>query len=279
MNIVLTCLKNFQEYILINIRQLIKLGHKSIYVITNSNLFSYFDEFKSQIIIINADELLDSYNFDSVSNLDNKFREGFWKLTSQRFFIIYEFMKKYDTTNVIHLENDVIIYYNCDELEKSIDKNYMYIPFDSYKRNIASIVYIPDSKVFKEILDKYNFNKNDMENFAIIREQTQLIKNFPIFKKEYCCNPEESFVSQNSELFPFIFDAAAIGQYLGGVDPRNISGNTEGFVNETCVIKYNKYSFYFKVINGIKKPFITINNNEFPIFNLHIHCKNLIKFY
>lgn len=278
MNIVLTCLKNFQEYILINISQLIKLGHKNIYVITNSNLITFFDNIKSYINIINADELIDSYNFNSTSSLDNNFRGGFWKLTSQRFFVIYEFMKKYDVNNIIHLENDVLIYYNCDKLENLVDKNYMYMPFDTYRRNIASIIYIPDAKVFKTILDKYNFNKNDMENFADIREQTKLIKNFPIFKQEYCCNDEELFVSQNSEAFTFIFDAAAIGQYLGGVDPRNILGDTTGFVNETCIIKYNKYSFNFKVIDGIRKPFIMIHNKEIPIFNLHIHCKNLIKF-
>jgi hypothetical protein len=39
MNIVLTCVGNFQDYILDNIRQLIRLNHENIYVITNSELF------------------------------------------------------------------------------------------------------------------------------------------------------------------------------------------------------------------------------------------------
>jgi hypothetical protein len=117
-----------------------------------------------------------------------------------------------------------------------------------------------------------------MENFANIKQKTGLIQNFPIFKKEYAINNEQMFVSNNSELFPYIFDAAAIGQYLGGVDPRNISGDTSGFINETCVIKYNNYKFNFNNVNGIKKPFIIVNDVVIPIFNLHIHCKNLIKF-
>ena len=265
MNIILTCLINFQEYILINIDQLIKLGHKNIYVITNNNLIPHFEEFKKHINIINADEFVDSYNFNSKSLLDDKFRCGFWKLTSQRFFVIYEFMLKYNITNVIHLENDVLIYYNCNQLENYINKNYMYIPFDTYTRNIASIVYIPDANLFKKILDKYNFNMNDMENFASISKETGLIQKFPIFNKEYIDNDEQLFVSSNSDKIPFIFDAAAIGQYLGGVDPRNISGNTEGFINETCVIKYNKYKILFKNCDGLKKPFIVINGNEYAI--------------
>ena len=75
-----------------------------------------------------------------------------------------------------------------------------------------------------------------------------------------------------------LFDAAAMGQYLGGVDPRNDQSVTVGFVNETCVVKYNNYTFYWIVINEIKKPFIQIDGNMIPIFNLHVHCKNLNKF-
>jgi len=273
MNIVLTCLTNFQDYILTNIDQLIRLNHKNIYVITNTQLFKYFDSYKSRITLINADTLNDSYNFNSTSSLDTNFRNGFWKLTSQRFFVVYEFMNKYSVENVIHIENDVLIYYNCDELLPLLNKNNVYIPFDTYRRNIASIVYIPSAIIFKIILDNYNFNVNDMENFAHIKQKTSIIQNFPIFKKEYALNDEQLFVSENSEIFPCIFDAAAIGQYLGGIDPRNKEGDTSGFVNETCVIKYDNYKFIFN-----KKPFIIINNISFPIFNLHIHSKNLNKF-
>lgn len=278
MNIVLVCINNFQEHILTNIKQLIRLNHKKIFIITNKQFFDCFSLYIENIILIAYDNLYDSFNFSEESSLDNSFRGGFWKLTSQRFFVIYEFMKKYNINNVLHIENDVLIYYNSDELEKYIDKKYMYIPFDSYYRNIASIVFFSDINIFKQILDYYDFNKNDMENFALINKKTGLIKHFPIFKQEYANNDEELFISSNSNIFPFIFDAAAIGQYLGGVDPRNINGNTEGFVNETCVIKYNKYNFLFKIIDGIKKPYIIIDNKEIPIFNLHIHCKNLQKY-
>jgi hypothetical protein len=278
MNIILTCLNNFQEYILVNIENLLKLGHKNIYVITNNNLMIHFNLLKSRIHLISYEDINDSYNFNSKTTLDNKFRNGFWKLTSQRFFTIYDFMNKNNLTDVIHIENDVLIYYNCDELIEYLDTKYMYIPFDSYKRNIASIIYIPNSEVYKKILDNYDLKKNDMENFSNIKFKTGLIQNFPIFKKEFSKNDEQIFVSTNSEKFPFIFDAAAIGQYLGGVDPRNIPGNTEGFINETCVIKYNNYNFIKKNINGINKPFIKIEEKEIPIFNLHIHSKNLLKF-
>jgi hypothetical protein len=279
MNIVLVCINNYQEYILNNIKQLITLGHYNIFVIIDLQMFPHFNEYNSKIKLIDINELNDdTHNFSVNSCLDRSFRNGFWHLTSLRFFYIYEFMKKYNVDNVIHLENDVPIYYNCNELNDYIDQNFMYIPFDSYKRNIASIMYIPNKEIFKIILDNYDFNKNDMDNFTNIKQKTKLIKNFPIFIKNKNLSDEQNFVSENSDTFPFIFDAAAIGQYLGGVDPRNDPSDTKGFINETCVIKYNKYKIWFEEINKIKKPFIQIEDKKIPIFNLHIHSKKLIDF-
>ena len=81
-------------------------------------------------------------------------------------------------------------------------------------------------------------------------------------------------------MFNSIFDAAAIGQYLGGVDPRNIPGDTTGFINETCVVNYSYYKFIWKfnLILNIYQPYILIDNIEILINNLHIHSKSLKKF-
>lgn len=138
-------------------------------------------------------------------------------------------------------------------------------------------MFIPTHVILKKILDNFNFNLNDMENFYYIKEKIGFIDNFPIFVNNNDTD-EHNFVTKNFDKFNYIFDAAAIGQYLGGVDPRNIPGNTKGFVNETCVINFDKYSFIWKFENNIIKPFIIIDNIKYPIFNLHIHSKNLKDF-
>ena len=282
MNVVLVCINNFQDYILTNISQLIKLKHDNIYVITNPEFFSKFDDFKTKVTLVNVNELDESYSYEKKNNLGDKdFRNGFSYLTSLRLFYIYELMSKYNINNVIHLENDVLIYYNCDEHLKSIlNDNFLYLPFDTYKRNVCSIMYIPNRDIYKQILDNYDFNISDMFNFSIIKEKTNLIKIFPIFIQNKNLSEEQNFVSTNSDMFPFIFDAAAIGQYLGGVDPRNDASHTIGFVNETCVIKYNNYKVWVEYDENEKrkKPFIIINDKVVPIFNLHIHSKHLGNF-
>lgn len=279
--LVLVSVGVFQEYILTNIRQLIRLGHDSIYVITDARFFGNFVDFVGRINLIDSGELCDTYRFADVCGLDKDFREGFWHATSSRFFYIYALMKRDDIRDVIHIENDVLLYYNCAILESRFDKTKMYLPFDSYSRSIASIVYIPSHDILKCVLDLYTYGENDMYNFPIIREQIpDKIDQFPIYRPLDSHMPEQNSVCTNFDLFNFIFDAAAIGQYLGGVDPRNCPGDTRGFINETCVIQYNKCSFLWFVCNdGITRPVAeTEGGVRVPIFNLHIHCKRLSDF-
>jgi hypothetical protein len=277
-NIVLTCINNFQDYILINIKQLLLLNHEHIYIITNRSFFNKFVEYNNKINLIAVEDIEDTYHFMQLSKMDKQFRGGFCALTSARFFYIYDFMRQYDVEHVIHIENDVLLYYNCDELKDKLNPRFVYLPFDSFRRNVASIMYIPNHSIFKSALDCYDINRFDMENFSEIRRQTQLIRNFPIFIDDLNEGMEYQFVTKNHDEFQFIFDAAAIGQYLGGVDPQNASGDTSGFVNETCIIKYNNYKFVWNLVAGMRKPFIQVDGILHPIFNLHIHCKNLGKF-
>jgi hypothetical protein len=146
-------------------------------------------------------------------------------------------------------------------------------------------MYIPDAAIFGQILNHYDYSKNDMYNFSIIRKKTDLIHQFPIFVEEDetaekgTSIGERAFVSRGWSRFgKYIFDAAAIGQYIGGVDPQNCATDSRGFVNETCVIKYNEEgTIVWKIENGIMKPFLRMKyDQEIPIFNLHIHSKQLV---
>lgn len=281
-SIVLVCLENFQDYILTNIAQLFKLGHIRIYVLTNRRLMCEFEALSDIVELVSVESLSDPFRFNEKSTLNREFRDGFWHLASARLFVLHSFMaSRPDIRNVIHIENDVMLYYNCDDtLSKSLlNESQVYIPFDTFERNIASIMYIPDAATFGKVLGCYDFGKNDMYNFSEIRGKTDLINTLPIFVGKDGDDSERAFVTRGFDKFGgFIFDAAAIGQYVGGVDPRNIYGDTRGFVNETCVIKYNdEGEIVWRLDAGFKKPFIKLRGSgvEIPIFNLHIHSKAL----
>ena len=166
------------------------------------------------------------------------------------------------------------------------------MPFDSYDRNVASIMYIPDSNILGRVLENYDYSKNDMYNFSKhcdikhcdIKhcdtkhcDRVSAVGTLPICVPIPGMTQEQLWVSRIFDS-PFIFDAAALGQMVGGVDPRNIGGDTRGFVNEECVIKYNDYGTIvwidFKPYYRLHMKGIALER-DIPIFNLHIHSKNL----
>ena len=95
MKIILICIKNFQEYILDNIKNLIDNGNTDIDVITEQSFFKNFQEFdKIGITLVDIKTLDDYYsnNFNKNSKLDKSYRGGFWHLCSLRLFYLYSYI-------------------------------------------------------------------------------------------------------------------------------------------------------------------------------------------
>jgi hypothetical protein len=215
-------------------------------------------------------------------------------------------MEKYHMENVIHIENDVVLYYNCDTLIERVERTKIYIPFNSFNINVISIVYVPKAELLRPLLMNWDMRMLDMNVFAIFkRMMPDLVDIFPIFKEqpEFAGDDVKRMVCYNFDRFGVVFDGNAMGQYLGGIDPQNIGGSTRstvGFVNADCCIKYDRYAFVWKemptvgggedgggnvddgkgerTVDMMKKPFLCVGGDEIPIFNLHIHSKNLAKF-
>ena len=271
MNIILVMLLNIQEYIIDNIKNMQNFQNNNIYVITEKRFENFFKDINIKLIFI-EDHIP---NFISIKNAcQNTIRNGFWEMTSYRFYALYMIMEIYNITNVIHLENDVVIYKNLDTFSlHSYDK--IIITMDAHNRCIPGIMYIPNYLLLKECYNNFNHRLNDMQNWAKCFHEKKFIDTFPIIDK----HNDFIFLSANFSHYKCIFDAAPIGQFLGGIDPRNDPKNTVGFVNETCEINYSIYQFIWKKdSNNNNIPYIVINNETIPIINLHIHSKNLKNF-
>ena len=182
-------------------------------------------------------------------------------------------MKQNNTTDIIHIENDVMIYDNLDNLKDKFNKDKIYLYFYNNETVVPGIMYINNYSNFKIILDNYDMNNNDMVNLGKFFN-TSFIEPFPIIS----IDNDENYFNKNFKFFNSIFDGAAMGQYLGGPDKRNDINADIGFINEKFIIKFNNYKFYWKKINELWNPYIEINNNLIKINNLHIHSKALEKF-
>jgi hypothetical protein len=58
------------------------------------------------------------------------------------------------------------------------------------------------------------------------------------------------FATAHGEGFRGVWDAAAYGQYLGGIDERNGAGRQIGFVNETSAFRTDQFTFSWDVSAG-----------------------------
>jgi len=269
MEIVLVSVGNFQDYLLYNIENLLNYNNNNITVIIDEKYNENLKKYNNKIKIVFVESLNSKYNY----NIHTKgFRNGFWYLSSLRFDIIYNYMKKFNISNILHIENDVLLFKNIDDIQFH-NKNKILLTMDSENRCIPGILFIPNFILLQKCL-KYFTKNNDMYSWAnAFNNLPDIIDTLPICFKQSETN-ELNIVTRNFNKYNVIFDAAAIGQYIDGIDPRNNNSNTRGFVNETCVIKYDKYKFKFYD----KKPYLIYGDKKIEIINLHIHSKNLKKF-
>ena len=276
MEIVLVMLNTFQEYILDAIQCLRKFNNHKIVVLTDCVMINIFQERNIKVVAVEG--FMPSYK-EYKAGLTNTFRDGFWQLALYRFKILQAYMRHHKKQSIIHIENDVLVYKNLSELNLS-SSNKILLTMDSKTRCIPGIMYIPTFEILQTCLDHFKDNLNDMENWGrCYNELPHLVDTLPIFLPDNN-SPELMDITKNYAQFNCIFDAAAIGQYVGGVDPRNAKGDTTGFVNETCLVNYSKYNIIWKTdaTSNMLAPFLQVNSHDVPIVNLHIHCKDLKKF-
>ena len=269
-SIVLVCLEHFQEYILVNISQLFKLGHMRIYVLTNNHLLHKFTNVSGIVELVSVESF-----FDEKSTLE-------YNDALKRLFVLYSFMaSRPNIKNVILIENNVLLYYNCDDslCDSMFDERQIYVPFETIDRPIFSIIYIPNAIILGKVLAHYDFDHDIANNLMNIRLNTELINTLPIFVGKDGDDFERNFVTKGFDKFGFIFDAVAIGQHVCGTDIRNTYRSNP--VNETCIIKYpDEGKIGWRLESGFKKPFIKLHHSGkvIPIFNLHI-VNNALKLY
>ncbi len=268
------------EYIYESIYQTLNICENvKIYVLLEERHIEYFHSiqyninsnciFVIPIETINKSQKLKQYE----ENIKIRMNEDFWINTTKRFFIIEEFMKIYKISSIFHIENDVMIYMDFEEIKSYIksDSKDIWMVQDSLERVIPSIMYIPNIKSISMLNDYIiKMTKDVFINDMILLGKYNKKYKLPIF-------PENDV--------GIVFDGAAIGQYLGGIDYNNRRKNfgEPGFINETCVFKPNMYSYKFMNIQKnkktIKKPVVLIDQTKIvKIVNLHIHSKELYKF-
>lgn len=291
-NIVLVHLGNdFFGYINDCIEQIRKFNKCDIYFVSEKIHHPKISD--KEVILVDVSKYKNSekYNiFNNTTNLNRNFRGGFWKFATERFFVLEYLIEEYNLKNIFHLENDNLIYFDIGEYLKIFNDNYeIAAVFDNDIRCIPSFMYFTDGKElghFTNFILKNN-GVNDMELIPKYVLKGGNLNTLPILPDNY----DKPFLSKsnhttknqkqffnNIDKFNSIFDGAAIGQFLGGVDPRNQKGDSTGFINESTIFNVSLFDYSFEINEkGHKIPYLTYKNKKYRINNLHVHCKNLKK--
>jgi hypothetical protein len=265
----------------------------------NHNLYTTSDVYYENVLQVIPISLLDSI-MDRSGCFDNykkmiterfagvsEFRNGFWISTTARFYYISALMEMFRLQNVFHIENDIMLYESTRDLYKYICEYFkidciskICMVQDSVKRVVPSVLFFPNDVCVDNLTQYISVELstssrfiNDMDILGSYEDKLQL-----------------PFVPEQNDI---IFDGAAIGQYLGGVDYKNLKdasnpltkldNPSRGFVNETSLMKPDKYIFRNANVEldhlqiAVRVPTL-YNNKPNLIANLHIHSKQLYQF-
>jgi hypothetical protein len=271
-----------------------RLFNKScpIYLIADPEALASLDETAHQITLISSHLLNETPHHRQFTQKINL--SGLFRYASERFFYLEEFMSTFGVHTVFHMENDVMLYADLEQLLPLFLQLYpgkMAATFDSDKRCIPGLIYFSDANTLQKltqfIASRAETGKADMEFISDFKDLNRDCSDYlPIVPSSYAAtyplanalrekakNP--ALFSNYFSNFQSIFDAACLGQYWGGIDPIH-SNSRPGFINETCFFNPQYLQFEWREDEeGRQVPFAAHDGASFRINNLHIHCKNL----
>ncbi|MCR5237964.1 MAG: hypothetical protein K6E34_12265 [Lachnospiraceae bacterium] len=222
--------------------------------------------------------------------------EGFVQYTTERFFFLEEAMEFLGLRNVVHIENDVLVYGNVHDIYRklSTDSGRIILTRHNNDECIGGMIYVPNVGAIGRYTDFLCSNYlgvyiNDMRSLSEFAKRNP-VDYAPVITKGYYeqyglksvegneydnTYPAEAFY--NEDIKP-LFDAAALGQYIGGIDKIHDKRDTRGYINTNCLYNPSRMKIFWKRVPEGYAPFITDNNTDHPVMNLHIHSKELNRY-
>lgn len=213
-----------------------------------------------------------------------EFRSGFWFNTLARFFALEEFMESSGENELLQIEADVWLSPNFPFSKFENFTIELAYPMESVARGAASVLYIGSIQAIK---DFNNYCKLELRSSPDATDMTLL--------GSYCENhPDRVFVlpsgknstyfkdftpdyistegSSHASYFGGVFDPLTYGMHLFGVDAKNHRGILKLF-GDVPIHVIGIHTLEFNLIDH--ELYVSKGSEVTPIFNLHIHSKNL----
>jgi len=167
--------------------------------------------------------------FRAVTTLNGEWRDGFWRLATERLLVLDSFISRHaDALPVVHLENDTMLYASARDLvpwlRGGIHASGLTFASSKTTQLFSNILIVNDASVMstfatflaerKSVADggyDVDWRDNEMgQAHAFSLRHTDTVSTLPA-----------TIADAEAQRSALIFDAAAIGSFLGGPDPRN----------------------------------------------------------
>lgn len=216
--------------------------------------------------------------FIDTSVLDVTFRNGFWKYTTERLFVLEDLCNHLNISEFFHVENDNMIYFDANTMLETFRRysNGLMAPALSRKELTFGILYCNIPSVLSELTEfiLLSHSENEMSTssrfFNTHIGSTSYLPSIPIEALD------DRFASGGLVDFKGIFDPAQYGQWIGGIDPRNGHSAPFTFSNSEAIVQPNTFAYE---IGDDGRYWILSTKSKYPIYLLHIHSKMLERFY
>jgi hypothetical protein len=251
------------------------------------------NQIKNKAVTFTAiEEFYDCTNFKKVeknSLLSKSFRDGFWLKTLERFFVLEQFMTYSGDETIFHAELDQLLFRNDKLLENlnRLSKPGAYFPFVEAGKAVASLFYCNSHSALKSLVDfaangqRFTNEMSLLAKWAL--ENPEITSALPTFSSAVIKQSSDEHLGVSEipvEAIGGIVDAADLGWWLAGNDPRNVSllqlpktkfvepGVRGSFLRQ----QLSQTSFRYSELDGA--VFLKCaNQSELQVYNFHIHSK------
>jgi hypothetical protein len=281
--------KSLPKYAKASLDLAVRFSGLEVHLLGNSEIKS---DVNSKFVNFTAIE--DFYNpgeFTRASNQmlsDSSFRNGFWLKTLERFFVLEQYFRAAELKSLFHAELDQLLFRNDILLSKLeyLGNRGAFFPFHSQKEGIASVFFCNNHDSLRSLIDFSSSNvfQNEM---TLLADWSSAVPEhaYSLPTLGSAIGPSRTAnIDQVHELTHIdiggIVDAAQIGQWVGGIDPKNIPISEipkTKFVNTSgekslSLEQLQKLKFELNKSDGVL--FAKFDSKiTFSLYNLHLHSK------
>ncbi len=213
--------------------------------------------------------------FKAKSSLDGEFRGGFWLYAVERFFVLEQFMARRGLERIFHAELDVMVF-DLEGVSRACDSHGsgIFSVMDSPNRSLASLFYVNSRRELQHFLGYVLTAPTTHNEMQLLGEYTRANPTRGHALPSEIALDATQFPVAPSSVSPEIgiFDAAALGQWLFGIDSRNAAGSVwNHFKNPNLTFPIDKARFSMAWIGLMVS--VRYQGVERRVRTLHIHSK------